>query len=64
MHRVRGWRLIFARFARLSSFANMQLQSQYIEQTAQFINANILFPAFDAIELFTTQSCPGRELLL
>lgn len=62
MHRACGW--IFALFAGLSFFANNQLQSQYIEQAAQFIKADILFPAFDATQFFTTQSRPGRELLL
>ena len=64
MYGACGWRLIFPLFTGSSYFANIQLQPHYIEQTTQFINANILFSAFDAIELFTTQSCPSRELLL
>ena len=42
----------------------MQLQSQCIDQTTKFIEANILATAFNAIYFFTAQSGPIGELLL
>lgn len=64
MHGACGSRLKFAPFAGSFFFAHVQLKPHYIEQTTQFIDSNVLFSAFDSIELFATQSCPGREFLL
>ena len=64
MCRARRRGLIFGLRAGSSFFPNMKLQPHDIEQTTQFIDSDVLFPAFDAIELLAAQSRPGREFLL
>jgi len=54
----------FPLFNRSFLFADNEFQAHNVEQATQFIDADVLFSAFDAIQLLATQASPSRKFRL
>src|SRR3972149_119373 len=59
-----GGRIQLSRRGRLALVANLQLQAEDVEQTAQPVEGDVLAPAFKTVDLFAAQPGAQRKLLL